>query len=141
MRFPFRSRSSQAARLRHGRRPTYGSWLASTLGGTGVTQLPDHGDGVLVLVLAGEFDSGTMPGLRRALADAQSARTVRTIIDVSGVGYADSALIRLLVQAHYRLPRFTVAGPLPPQLRRLLVLSGAAAILRITPDVRTARQP
>ncbi|MFD9516339.1 STAS domain-containing protein [Streptomyces sp. NPDC059979] len=135
MRFPFRSRSSRAARVRRGRRPAYGSWLASTLSGACVTRLPDRGDGTLVLVLTGEFDSGTVPPFRRALAGAQSPRTIRTIIDVSGVVYADSALIRLLVQAHRRLPRFTVAGPLPPQLRRLLELSGAAAILRVTPDV------
>ncbi|MFE6834013.1 STAS domain-containing protein [Streptomyces sp. NPDC057705] len=143
MRFSFRSRSSRAARLRRGRRPTYGAWLASTLGGTGVTRLPDRGDGTLVLVIAGEFDSRTVAPFRRALADAADARsagTVRTIIDVSGVVYADSGLIRLLVQAHHRFPRFTVAGPLPPQLCRLLELSGAAAILRIAPDVETARR-
>lgn len=96
-----------------GRRPTYGSWLAGTLSGTGVTQLADRGDGALVLVLAGELDSGTMASFRRALGDARAARATRTIIDVSGVVYADSCLIRLLVQAHHRLPRVMVAGPLP----------------------------
>ncbi|MDX3537268.1 STAS domain-containing protein [Streptomyces sp. MB09-01] len=105
-----------------------------------MTRLPDQGNGALVLVLAGEFDSGTMAPFRRALAEAQSAPAVRTIIDVSGVVYADSGLIRLLVQAHRRIPRFIVAGPLPPQLRRLLELSGAAAFLRITPDVDAARR-
>ncbi|MFI1446105.1 STAS domain-containing protein [Streptomyces virginiae] len=105
-----------------------------------MTQLPDRGDGALVLVLAGEFDSGTMSSFRRALGDARVARATRTIIDLSGVVYADSCLIRLLVQAHHRLPRFTVAGPLPPQVRRLLELSGAAAILRITPDIEAARR-
>ncbi|MET9678344.1 STAS domain-containing protein [Streptomyces sp. NPDC006482] len=140
MRFPFRFRSPRAARPGRGRRPTYGSWLASTLIGASVTHLPDSGDGALVLVLAGEFDSGTMAPFRRALADAQSARAARTIIDVSGVVYADSGLLRLLVQASRRLPRFTVAGPLPPQLRRLLELSGAAGTLRITPDIEAARR-
>ncbi|MFD8789704.1 STAS domain-containing protein [Streptomyces vinaceus] len=105
-----------------------------------MTKLPDGGDGALVLVLAGEFDSGTMAPFRRALAEARAARAVRTIIDVSGVTYADSGLLRLLVQAHHRLPRFTVAGPLPPQLRRLLEVSGVAATLRITPDVEAARR-
>lgn len=139
MRFPFGFRSTRARRPRRGRRPTYGSWLAGTLSGTGVTELPDKGDGALVLVLTGQFDGGTVAPLRRALAEAQAARAVRTIIDVSGVTYADSALLRLLVQAHHHLPRFMVAGPLPPQLRRLLELSGAAAILRITPNVEAAR--
>ncbi|MFI5670879.1 STAS domain-containing protein [Streptomyces sp. NPDC051704] len=103
-------------------------------------KLPDSGDGVLVLVLAGEFDSGTAAPFRRALAEAQAARAARTIVDVSAVAYADSSLLRLLVQAHYRLPQFTVAGPLPPQLRRLLELSGTAATLHITADVEAARR-
>lgn len=142
MRFPFGFRSARAARRRRAgrRRVTYGSWLAGTLSGTGVTRLPDRGDGVLVLVLAGEFDGGTVGSFRAALADARAARAARTIIDVSAVGYADSGLLRLLVQAHHRLPRFTVAGPVPPQLRRLMELSGAAGVLRIAPDVEAARQ-
>ncbi|GAA2625767.1 hypothetical protein GCM10010425_22940 [Streptomyces spororaveus] len=140
MRFPFRFRSPRTAPPRRGRRPTYGSWLAGRLSGTGVTLLPDRGDGAQVLILAGDFDSGTMASFRRALGDARVARATRTIIDVSGVLYADSCLIRLLVHAHHRLPRFMVAGPLPPQVRRLLELSGAAAILRITPDIEAARR-
>ncbi|MFF4297299.1 STAS domain-containing protein [Streptomyces vinaceus] len=140
MRFPFGFRSSRVGRARRGRRLTYGSWLAGTLSGTGVTTLPDTGDGALVLVLAGEFDNGTVAPLRGALAEAQAARAVRTIVDVSGVAYADSGLLRLLVQGNYRLPQFTVAGPLPPQFRRLLELSGVAATLRITPDVDAARR-
>ncbi|MFD9372425.1 STAS domain-containing protein [Streptomyces sp. NPDC060020] len=105
-----------------------------------MTKLPDRGDGALVLVLAGEFDGGTAAPFRSALAEAQAAPAVRTIVDVSGVAYADSGLVRLLIQAHHRIPRFTVAGPLPPQLRRLLEISGAAGVLRITPDVETARR-
>ncbi|MFD9420833.1 STAS domain-containing protein [Streptomyces goshikiensis] len=105
-----------------------------------MTRLPDSGDGALVLVLAGEFDSGTVAPFRRALAEAQAARAVRTIIDVSRVAYADSGLLRLLLEGHHRLPRFTVAGPLPPQLRRLLELSGAAGTLLITPDLEAARR-
>ncbi|MFB7788047.1 STAS domain-containing protein [Streptomyces vinaceus] len=101
-----------------------------------MTNLPDSGNGALVLVLTGQFDSGTVAPFRRALAEAQAARAIRTIIDVSA--YADSGLLRLLVQAHHRLPRFMVADPLPPRLRRLLDLSGAAAILRITPHVEAA---
>ncbi|MFB6805299.1 STAS domain-containing protein [Streptomyces sp. NPDC056387] len=105
-----------------------------------MTQLPDSGDGALVLVLAGEFDSATVAPLRRALTDAQSTKAPRTIVDVSGVVYADSGLLRLLLQAHHRLPRFMVAGPVPPQLRRLLELSGTAATLRVTPDLEAARR-
>ncbi|MFF4317734.1 STAS domain-containing protein [Streptomyces sp. NPDC001568] len=144
MRFPFRFgfgfRSGRAARRRPARtgRPTFRSWQAAALGGTGVTRLPSRGDGSLVLVLAGEFDSATVAPLRRALADAQATPAHRTIIDVSGIVYADSGLLRLLVQAHHRLPRFTVAGPFPPQLRRLLEISGLAGILRFTPDVEAA---
>ncbi|MFI0988551.1 STAS domain-containing protein [Streptomyces exfoliatus] len=78
-----------------------------------MTHLPESGDGALVLVLAGEFDSGTMAPFRRALADAPSAQAARPMIDVSGVGYASSGLLRLLVHANRRLPRFTVTGPLP----------------------------
>ncbi|MGW5398706.1 STAS domain-containing protein [Streptomyces sp. NPDC003952] len=100
---------------------------------------PDRGDGTRVLVLAGEFDRGTLVTLRRALAENKAGPATQTIIDVSGVVHADSGLLRLLVQAHHQLPRFTVAGPLPPQLRRLLELSGAAGILRIAPDVEAAR--
>lgn len=81
-----------------------------------------------------------MAPFRGALAEAQAAQAVRTITDVSGVAYADSGLLRPLLEARHRLPRFTVAGPLPPQLRRLLELSGAARTLRITPDVDAARR-
>ncbi|WP_405442557.1 STAS domain-containing protein [Streptomyces avidinii] len=105
-----------------------------------MSTLPNQGDGTLVLVLAGEFDRGTLAHFRKALAEAQAGPAVQTIIDVSGVAYADSGLLRLLVQAHHRLPRFTVAGPLPPQLRRILELNGAAGVLRIAPDLEAARR-
>ncbi|MGW1772066.1 STAS domain-containing protein [Streptomyces sp. NPDC002104] len=139
MRLPFRSRATKALRRRGSRRPTYASWLAGTLGGTDASPLPDRGDGTLVLVLAGEFDRGTLAPFRRALAKAKAGPAIHTVIDVSGVVYADSGLLRLLVQAHHQLPRLTVAGPLPPQLRRLLELSGTAGVLHIAPDVATAR--
>ncbi|MFD3872799.1 STAS domain-containing protein [Streptomyces sp. NPDC058623] len=103
-----------------------------------MTRLPSRADGSLVLVLAGEFDGGTVAPLRRALAAARAASAPRTIVDVSGVVHADSGLLKLLVQAHHRLPRFTVAGPFPPQLRRLLEISGLAGTLRCTPDVEAA---
>ncbi|MFE2927915.1 STAS domain-containing protein [Streptomyces goshikiensis] len=105
-----------------------------------MTRLPDSGDGALVRVLTGEFDNGTVVPFGRALAEARAAPAVRTIIDVSRVAYADSGLLRLLLEGHRRLPRFTVAGPLPPQLRRLLTFSGAVGTLRIAPDVDAARR-
>ncbi|MFE4281356.1 STAS domain-containing protein, partial [Streptomyces goshikiensis] len=100
-----------------------------------MTRLPDSGDGALVLVLTGEFDNGTVVPFGRALSEARAAPAVRTIIDVSRVAYADSGLLRLLLEGHRRLPRFTVAGPLPPQLRRLLTFTDAVGTLRIAPDV------
>ncbi|MGW5399899.1 STAS domain-containing protein [Streptomyces sp. NPDC003952] len=78
-----------------------------------MSPLPDRGDGTLILVLVGQFDRGTLAPFRRAPTKAKAGPAIHTVIDVSGVVYADSSLLRLLVRAHQQLPQLTVAGPLP----------------------------
>ncbi|MFD3722883.1 STAS domain-containing protein [Streptomyces sp. NPDC058674] len=95
-------------------------------------------DGTLVLHLNGEYDVDTVVPLREALNRANADRVPHTVLDVSGVTFADSTLLNLFIQAHHRLARLVFAGPVPPQLQRLFNLTGVAEIFTFAPDVTAA---
>ncbi|MFF8289696.1 STAS domain-containing protein [Streptomyces sp. NPDC016309] len=103
---------------------------------THVQALPDD-DGTRIILCTGEFDVVTSVQLDSALAAAAEAPGVsRTVVDLSQVSFADSTLLNTLVRGH-RTQHMIVAGPLCPQLRRILRLSGLDTALRIAPDLRS----
>ncbi|MCX5232695.1 hypothetical protein [Streptomyces sp. NBC_00233] len=101
-----------------------------------MTKLPDYADGALVV--AGEFDNGTVALFQRALTERRPTGPFGRSSTSRGA-FADTSSLRLLMQAPHRLPRFTLAGPLSSPFHRHLELSGAAGTLTNAADVEAAR--
>lgn len=103
-----------------------------------VVVLPDA-DGVRVITCAGEFDQDTLGPLTEAADDAAGAGTVhRIVLDVSGVAFADSSMLNLMLRL-LRTGRLVLAGPLPHQLDRLLELTDARSLFTVADSVDHAR--
>jgi stage II sporulation protein AA (anti-sigma F factor antagonist) len=81
---------------------------ATSLEGDDVSEAPGEvlqidvstgGDGSVVLTLSGEFDLVSVGAFDDALADVQSRRPKRTVMDVSGLAFLDSSGINALLRA------------------------------------------
>ncbi|MFH8635478.1 STAS domain-containing protein [Streptomyces goshikiensis] len=88
-----------------------------------------------VVVVQGDMDLDTSAPLAESLLAAAHANPV-VVLDTSGITFADSAFLNLLLQAH-ALTELRIAGP-PHQLQRLLEMTGADAVLQLHPTVRAA---
>lgn len=88
---------------------------------------------VFLVRLTGEFDLETIHLLREVLDATEGARA---IVDVTGVVFADSALLNALLGARERL---VLAGPVPNQLRRLFEITCTSELFAQAPDVDAAR--
>ncbi|MET9960026.1 STAS domain-containing protein [Streptomyces sp. NPDC006326] len=88
--------------------------------------------GVLIRV-RGEIDLDTVHVIEDAL---QATTEGRTIVDLSHVGFADSALLHALLNARAD-HRLVLAGPLPRHLRRLFDLSNTRRYFTFTPHADT----
>ncbi|WP_411104805.1 STAS domain-containing protein [Streptomyces sp. cmx-4-9] len=91
-----------------------------------------EGDGVCVVVCSGEFDLDTS-GALAAACDGEAAAAELLVLDVSQVVFADSSFLNLLLRLRHTRP-VVLAGPLPVQLRRLLEMTGAAALFEVRGD-------
>ncbi|MFG3369575.1 STAS domain-containing protein [Streptomyces sp. NPDC090032] len=90
---------------------------------------------VEVVALVGEIDIETEPDARAALGAAlRSGRSV--VLDLSGVTFADSTALNLLLWASRK--KVHLAGPLVPQLQRLLEIAGLGEFLSLHPAVSDA---
>ncbi|MFE9927845.1 STAS domain-containing protein [Streptomyces sp. NPDC005533] len=99
---------------------------------------PDAGRTRLV-VCEGELDADTSVPLADAGEAAVSDPAVqRIVLDMSGVTFADSSLLNILLRIH-RSGRLVVAGPLHHRLVALLELTGAHTVLTITDSLAAAR--
>ncbi|MFE5481793.1 STAS domain-containing protein [Streptomyces sp. NPDC056527] len=108
------------------------SFVAPT--GTAWVTLEHAGNSVdYTLRTVGEFDVETVSCLHDALRVIPQTRSGRTIIDVSQVGFGDSSFLEALIRAHFQERTLILAGPLPPELRRLLQLTGALRMFHIEP--------
>ncbi|MEU9419008.1 STAS domain-containing protein [Streptomyces sp. NPDC048272] len=95
-----------------------------------VTVLPDH-DGLRVLQCSGEFDADAEGGLDASCDEAIAAAGVeRLALDVRGITFADSSFLNLLLRVHGACD-LVLLGPLPPQLDRLLEMTGANLLFAI----------
>ncbi|GAA2974815.1 STAS domain-containing protein [Streptomyces enissocaesilis] len=106
---------------------------------TRVLMLPGR-DGRRVIVCEGEFDMGSQAALRQALETAHDDGITRTVVDLAGVSFADSSMLNTLIQAHRR-QHLVLAGPLTPQVSRLLEISGAYALFTIAADTASTTEP
>ncbi|MDQ0904365.1 anti-anti-sigma factor [Streptomyces canus] len=84
-----------------------------------------------VVVAHGAYDMDTIAPFAEALETAASKYT-RVVVDASGITFADSTFLNLLLRIH-RLTQLRVVAP-AEQLRRVLELTGADAVI----DVRTS---
>ncbi|MFF3208652.1 MULTISPECIES: STAS domain-containing protein [unclassified Streptomyces] len=69
----------------------------------------------------GDYDTNTIAPLEEAL-DTAARRHPRVVVDVSGVSFADSTFLNLLLRIHH-MTSLRGAGP-PRQLRHLLEITG-----------------
>ncbi|MER7758674.1 STAS domain-containing protein [Streptomyces sp. NPDC097619] len=82
-----------------------------------------------VVVCRGEFDLDTVAVLGTTCE--REARPVRGLaLDVSGVGFADSSFLNVLVKWRRRGP-VVLLGPLPSQLRGLLELTDTLPLFEV----------
>ncbi|MFJ5811300.1 STAS domain-containing protein [Streptomyces sp. NPDC093093] len=92
--------------------------------------MPDH-DGLRVVQCSGEFDADTEGVLDAACDEAVAAPGVeRLALDVRGVTFADSSFLNLLLRVRGACD-LVLLGPLPPQLARLLEMTGANLLFTI----------
>ncbi|MEV6019813.1 MULTISPECIES: STAS domain-containing protein [unclassified Streptomyces] len=94
-----------------------------------VTETPVSG--VVVVRVLGEQDGegDGLPVLRDILMhSARNAEVERTVLDLSGTEFVDSAFLHLLINVRpaYEQARtkLVIAGPLPVQVRRLFEVTG-----------------
>lgn len=97
----------------------------------------EHGT-ALVIVVTGEADLHSVGPLRAALDGAARDRPDIVVVDLARLRFGDASLLNLVAQAHHRLPRLVLAGPLSPLLPRMLDVTGLAREVRIAPDLATA---
>jgi anti-sigma B factor antagonist len=83
-------------------------------------------DGGVTVVLSGDLDIVSRSWLARHLAETMKQQPRRLAVDMAGVGFADSAALRLIVRAGQLLPdggRPVIRHP-RPVVRRVLQITG-----------------
>ncbi|MFI1188907.1 STAS domain-containing protein [Streptomyces californicus] len=107
------------------------------------TVLETVGDGVVLIRVRGSLDGwdGTA-GLTEALAAAATGGGRLTVVDLSGVEFADSTALHALLDGLREHDgagaRLVVAGPLSVNVRRLFEVTGTLDAFRFAADVETA---
>src|SRR5882762_8655893 len=76
----------------------------------------------------GDLDADTLGPLRQELAEAASAGSVMEL-DASGIDFADSSFLNLLLSTHQHGDLRIAA--VPPQLERLLRIVGVDQVLKV----------
>ncbi|MER7800254.1 STAS domain-containing protein [Streptomyces parvulus] len=91
--------------------------------------------GARVVGARGAYDMDTIAPLAEALHTASTAYP-KVVLDASGITFADSTVLSLLIRTH-QAADLRVAAP-PQQLRRLLQLTGADTLLKVMSTVDEA---
>ncbi|MGW7433364.1 STAS domain-containing protein [Streptomyces sp. NPDC054861] len=91
--------------------------------------------GAWVVRACGPYDMDSITPLKDALRTATREHR-RVVLDASGITFADSTLLNLLILTH-QTADFRVAAP-PQQLRRLLELTGVDTVLQVRATVEEA---
>ena len=96
-------------------------------------QLQPHADAA-VIVVSGELDIASAPELEQVLDQIQPEQTKLVIVDLRELEFMDSTGLSIIVRAHQRLSEHDCELTLvqgPPQVQRLLDLTGVAERLRL----------
>ncbi|MFE1749665.1 STAS domain-containing protein [Streptomyces anandii] len=91
--------------------------------------------GAWVVAAHGSYDMHSVPPLAQAL-DAAARKHPKVVLDTSGVLFADSTFLNLVLLTH-QASTLRVVGP-PPQLQRLFAITGADTVLEIRETVDAA---
>ncbi|MFC8176903.1 STAS domain-containing protein [Streptomyces sp. NPDC057325] len=98
-------------------------------------------DGIRTVHVAGEFDTDEADALAHALALLPDGSPAGTVVDLSGVTFADSSFLHVLFTAQQHHARAAVplalAG-LTPFLQRMLELTDLTRAFTIAPTASTA---
>ena len=101
---------------------------------------PAPQDGAEVIALAGELDLAVHEDFRELVDEVLAATPQLVVVDVTGVEFMDSTMLRELLRAHRDLEeaggRLVVAGA-QPAVTRLLELTGTHEVLDLA-DSREA---
>ena len=87
-----------------------------------------------LLAVSGELDIASAPELEQALAQIHPEQTKLVVVDLRGLEFMDSTGLSIIVRAHQRLSEQDCELTLvkgPPQVQRLLDLTGVAERLRL----------
>ncbi|GHI90408.1 STAS domain-containing protein [Streptomyces xanthophaeus] len=99
-------------------------------------------EGMTIISVRGDLDDDGSPDLARALADAVACGSARTVVDLSGVGFADSSALHALfeaLQAHTAAgTTLVLAGPLQLGVRRLFQVTNLAPVFRWADSLQDA---
>ncbi|AWL90188.1 anti-sigma factor antagonist [Streptomyces globisporus] len=89
-----------------------------------------------VIAPRGEFDLDSLPPLQGQI-DTALADHAGVILDASGITFADSMFLRLLLTTHHRTD-LRIAAP-SETIERLLAVVGVDSVLRVFPTVDAAQ--
>ncbi|NEA45444.1 STAS domain-containing protein [Streptomyces sp. SID10815] len=106
---------------------------ASAVADGGVIQY--EASGAWVVIAHGAYDMHSITPLASAL-DSAAGKHPKVVLDTSGVTFADSTLLNLLIRTH-RAVTLRVAAP-GPQLQRLLEITGVDTLLQTRATVAEA---
>jgi anti-anti-sigma factor len=95
-------------------------------------ELASDGDGAPLVRIAGELDMTNVEELGAAVAPVLEARPERLVVDLSGLGFADSSAIALFVRWANAVEQVELRQP-SLLLRRVISRMGLAERLRMTP--------
>lgn len=99
-------------------------------------------DDVFIVKVRGGIDFDSAQELEETLAQARRVDTPRTVVDLSGLVFADSAVLHVLLgaQREHRAAgrRMVVAGPFSQTVRRLFEVTGTSDFFAMAPTVDAA---
>ncbi|MEV0750243.1 STAS domain-containing protein [Streptomyces sp. NBC_01220] len=109
----------------------------------GAPVLEPVGDGVVLVRVRGNLDDWAGSAeLVEALTDVAEGGGRRTVVDLSGVDFADSAGLHALLHGQRKHDKagvsLVVAGPLSAKVRRLFEVTGTLDAFRFADDVDAA---
>jgi anti-sigma B factor antagonist len=85
--------------------------------------------GVALLVVAGEVDMSTCPALERAINAAMEHSSERVELDLSGVSFADSSVLSLLMRLRRDTGSRLTVGSCSHNVERLFAITGINPLL------------
>ncbi|WP_432176393.1 STAS domain-containing protein [Streptomyces sp. Tue6028] len=95
-----------------------------------------------VVRVGGDIDHESAPRLEEALDEAHRVGASRTVVDLSGVAFADSSVLHVLLEAQRahrsRETVMVVCGPFSDIVRRLFEVTGTEGFFVLVDSVQAA---